>query len=247
MATKIDISDMFGKTHWYNVAWWRIQDFFRNWICPAYDLRNFLFRRYDLVKLPGIKRHEYSDVVERMLHANMELIVFFMEKEKPEEHILWYKDDEGNDWGHKYGEMKNMDGSKVPVLFPEYDGKYIMDIIKEIYKWWKEGYPSISKDYEYLLSFWSDYVCGTMKSVPTDNDEYRQIVFDKSGCPKTLDFFNDKDIKWEILDKYLDGDRSNIFRENFVSDKMHWLESEIERQKQKNLHLCIEVRPYLWT
>jgi hypothetical protein len=135
----------------------------------------------------------------------------------------------------------------MPVVYPEYEGKYAMDVIKEIYNWWKNDYPAICAEREYLLSFWHDYVAGTMKSVPTDNEEYRQIVFDKKDCPKTLDFFNDKDVKWEILDKYLDGDRNNIFVENFVSDKMHWLETEIERQKQKYLHLCIDVRPYLWT
>ncbi len=182
-----------------------------------------------------------------MLQANMELITFFIEKEKPEEHVVWYKDDEGNDCGHKYGEGLNMDGSKMTVLFPEYEGKYVMDIIKEIYHWWKEDYVRLCNDQSYLLSFWCDYVAGTMKSIPAKKEGYREIVFDKTDCPTTLDFFNGKEVKWEILDQYLDGDRNNIFVENFVSNKLHWLESEIERQKQKYLHLCIEVREYLWT
>jgi hypothetical protein len=244
---KIDIDGMFGEPHWYEIVWWRIQDFFSSWVYPAYNLRNFLLNRYDLVRLKGIKRHEYSDVMERMFHANMELISFFFEKENPEEHVVWYKDDEGNDFGHKYGEWKNGAYGGIPVVYPEYEGKYAMDVIKEIHHWWKVDYPALCNEYSYLLSFWCDYLAGTMKSIPTGDKEYRQIVFDKENCPKTLEFFNGRNVKWEILDKYLDGDRNNIFVENFVSDKMHWLEMEIERQKQKYLHLCIDVRPYLWT
>ena len=244
---KTDIDDMFEEPRWHETIWWRIKDLFSNWVYPAYSLRNFLFKRYDLVRLHGIKRHEYSDVMERMLQANMELIVFFIEKEKPEEHVVWYKDEEGNDVGHKYGEWKNGMHGGLPVVYQEYEGKYVMDVIKEIYRWWKVGYPSLKCEYEYLLSFWCEYVAGTMKSIPTDSRECMQIVFDKENCPKTLDFFDDKDVNWEILDKYLDGDRNNIFVENFVSSKMNWLETEMERQKQKYLHLCIDVRPYLWT
>ena len=72
---KTDIDDMFEEPRWHETIWWRIKDLFSNWVYPAYSLRNFLFKRYDLVRLRGIKRHEYSDVMERMLQANMGLIV----------------------------------------------------------------------------------------------------------------------------------------------------------------------------
>ena len=55
---KIDMDDMFGESHWYETMWWRIKDFFSNWVYPAYNLRNFLFNRYDLVRLHEIKRYE---------------------------------------------------------------------------------------------------------------------------------------------------------------------------------------------
>ncbi len=48
--TRIPIEDMFGEPHWYEIVWWRLQEGFKNWVYPAYDLRNFLFKRYDLVK-----------------------------------------------------------------------------------------------------------------------------------------------------------------------------------------------------
>jgi len=242
MAERIAMDDLFGKVRWWEPIWWKIENFFKNWVYPAYDLKNFLFRRYDLVRLHNIKRSQYSDVAERMFEANMELLAFFVEKEKPEEHVCWYQDENGNDVGHKYGECDSF-----PPIYPEYKGKFVMDIIKEVYHWWKEDYPMLCKEYEYLLSFWCDYVAGKMKSKPAREEGYNEIVFDTSECPKTLEYFNDKNIKWEILDKYLDGDRNNIFVNGFVNKKMHSLETDIELQKQKNLHLCIEVRQYLWT
>lgn len=86
-----------------------------------------------------------------------------------------------------------------------------------------------------------------MKSKPAEQEGYNEIFFDTSECPKTLDCFDGENIRWEILDNYLDGDRNNIFVKGFVNKKMRLLETDIELQKQKNLHLCIEVRQYLWT
>ena len=242
MAEKIEMDDLFGKVCWWEPIWWKVENFFRNWIYPACNLKNFLFRRYDLVRLRGIKRSQYSDVAERMFEANMELLAFFVEREKPEEHICWYQNENGNDVGHRYGECE-----LFPPLYPEYRGRFVMDIIKEVYHWWKEDYPRLCEEQAYLLSFWHEYVAGQMKSKPAEQEGYNEIFFDTSECPKTLDCFDGKNIRWEILDKYLDGDRNNIFVKGFVNKKMRLLETDIELQKQKNLHLCIEVRQYLWT
>ena len=239
----IDISDLFGETNFFEICWCRIRNLFEDWVYPAYKLRNFLFRRYDIVRMPGIGRSEYSDVVERMLHANMELIVFFMEKEKPEEHVCWYKNESGADVGPRYGEGFDKD----TLLYPEYHGRYIMDIIKEIYHWWKVDYPKLMTEKEYILSFWCKYVVGKMKSIPSNTPQYSQIVFDDKDCPKNLSSFDGKDIDWELLDKYLDGDRNNIFEDGFVRRKIDLLENEIEMKTQRYLHLCMEVREYLWT
>jgi len=240
---KIEIEDFFKEPNFFVAIWWKIQNLVENWVYPAYKIRHFLFNRQDFVRLPGVSKTEWCDVVERMFLANMQLLAEFVEKEKPEEYVCWYKDDNGADVGHKYGECENF-----PPLYPEYNGKYIMDIIKEVYHWWKVDYPKLCEEQEYLLSFWCDYVCGKMKSKRSKvSEEYNEIVFDTSECPKTLDYFNDKEIKWDILDKYLEGDRNNIFVERFVNNKLHELKTEIELQKQKNLHLCIEVRQYLWT
>jgi len=50
-----------------------------------------------------------------------------------------------------------------------------------------------------------------------------------------------------ILDKYVDGDRNNVLVEGFIFNKMKELDKKIELEKTKMLHLCAEVRMYLWT
>ena len=239
MEPKERLEDFPGEPRWYECLWWSIQEFFENWIYPAYSLSNLVFRRYDLVKLSDIKRTEYCDVVERMFLANMELIKYFVEKENPTERIEWY-----GEYGHKYGECEEQYGK---VLFPEYKGKYVWDIIVEIYNWWRFEYIKLCKEKEYLLGFCSDYCFGKLKSKSIANSEYGELFFDRSECPKSLEYFNDKKIDWEVIDKYCDNDRSKVLEERFMSEKLDKLEWEIERQKQKYLHLCIEVRPYLWT
>lgn len=235
------LEDFPEEPKWWEPVWWAISRFFDNWVYPAHYLKNWLFHRYDIVKLNELKRYEYCDVDTRMLYANMELIRFFIEKEKPEEHVVWYKDDDGVDSGPKYGECKDWD-----VLYPEYKDKYIMDIIKEIYNWWTVELVRKEEECSYLLDFCCKYCWGKMKSKKLEGEMY-QMVWDRSTCPTGLKYFDDKDIRWDIIDKYVDGDRKHVLEERFLGDKMHELEREIEKEKQKYLHLCIEVRPYLWT
>ena len=102
-------------------CWWAVQDFWRAFVWPADAVRNFLWRRYDLVRLPQVKRHEYSDVVERMLWANVELLKHFLDEEDPEDHVEWY-----GEHGPKY----TGEGGKPPLL-PEFEGRYVMDLMKE--------------------------------------------------------------------------------------------------------------------
>ena len=227
----------------FEISWYRISDFFKNWIWPAYKVKR-LFDRQDIVKLPRLKATEWCDVVERMYEANMELVKGFVEKEKPEEHVFWYKDDEGNDVGHKYGECED---HGWPVLFPDYKGKYVMDIIKEIYKWYTEDEKELENDRKYLLDVWYNYFSGRFYSVPIEGSEMYVMKIDESTIPTEMKFFDDKNLDWNILDKYVDGDRENILKKGFVNDKLHKLEDDMEKARQKYLHLCIEIRQYLWT
>lgn len=213
--------------------WYRLSDFFKNWIWPGYYINNIFWKRYDLIRLPQLNKWEYSDVVERMFLGVMNLVTFFVDNEKPEEHVLWYKDEEGNDVGHKYGEDPN-----EPIIFPEYKGMYIMDLIKIIYNWYNNDYKQETNECDYLLNFWYNYCCD--KTIGPDG-------FVEKNLPTSLEFFNDKDINWEIMDKFLDGNRENIFIKDFIHNKHKEFEFKIECEKQKYLHLAIEVRNYLWT
>ena len=158
--------------------------FVEGWICPAYNLRNLLFHRYDRIKVRQVKPWEYCDVVELMLYANLELVVKFIEKEEPEKRILWYCEEEGQVVGPIYGE-----GEKhgYPVIYPEYKGEFVMDIIKEIYNWWKDIYPREQKDYDYLLDFWANNLYGKMQSAQIPGTDLWEMESDKSDTIKTLE------------------------------------------------------------
>lgn len=223
---------------------YKVEDFIQNWIYPAYYLRNLLFHRHDLIKIPTIKPYEYSDTTYIMFHANMQMIVDFIEKEQPEKHILWYKDEEGEDVGHKYGEYKD----KFPMLYPELEGQWIMDIIKDIYKWYKETYPQLQKEHEILLSHYVDNTIGEFDFEDDEEDEngLSKVRFDKSNCPKTIEELRKKGFNEEIVSKYL-PDNKDWLDSDKCGKVTHELEYEIIRQEQKYLHLCIEVRQYLWT
>ena len=145
---------------------------------------------------------------------------------------------------HEIAEMAVAEG--IDVVYPEMKGKYIWDIITEIYNWWRFDYPRLESERSYLLSFCCDYCWGSIKSRKKD-EEYSELVFDRSKCPKTLEDFDGKDVNWDVIDKYCDGDRKNVLVERFISGKLDELERRIENEKQKYLHLCVEVRPYLWT
>lgn len=246
------------KMCFFEARWLDIQNFFSDWIYPAYKLSNALFGRYDIVKMSELKRSEYSDDMNRMLHANMELIRHFIEEENPEEHGCWYRDEQGNDVGPKYGEKY-----KHEVMFHGYEGKPILDLVKKIYNWWTVERHKKQEECDYLFDFWSKHIFGKIGSRPLDGNERKDamslglsaegcdaisvMTIDTSQCPKCLDDFEGKEVDWSILDKYLDGDRNNLFKENFVHEKMLELEYDIFMDEQEYLHLCIEVRPHLWT
>lgn len=209
------------------IYWYQISLFFENWIYPAYYLRNLLFHRYDRIKVPQVKPYEYVDISYLMLYTNMELIVKFIEKENPEKHICWYTDEEsGEELGHKYGECKNYE-----IMFPEYKDKWIMDIIKEIYHFWKVEYPEYLKHDKYLLNFWHEYFC------TFGIDDEKTIATSMNDFSENVD--------WSIIEKYLD--KSKLFEQNYVLNKHRDLKIEMEKRCQKYLHLAIDIRQYLWT
>lgn len=211
------------------IHWWYIERVFEEWVYPGYYLKNLLFHRHDRIKVPQVKPYEFSDVTDLMLYVNMELIVKFVEKENPEKYICWYTDSDGNELGHKYGECE-----KYPIVYPEYKGKWVMDIVKEIYHFWKVEYPEYLKDEIYLLHFWSNYFY---------TDEIEEMPPKK--IVTCLDDFNTENINWNILDKYLD--RNKLFETDYVLSMHSNMQIEMENRITKYLHLCMDIRRYLWT
>ena len=217
-----------------------LQRFFENWIYPGYYLKNLLFYRYDRIKVPQIKSYEYADKEYLMLCANMQIIVDFIEKENPEKHICWYKDELGADLGHKYGENPNF-----TILFPEYKDEYIMDIIKDIYNYWKVIYLKQTESIDYLYKYLSENLIGEIQFQPID-DQNGQILFDKKNTIKTKQELYQLNLNWNILD-YCFESRNDLLDQNKVRRKVIEMEFERTRDCQKYLHLAIQVRPYLWT
>ena len=109
----------------------RIRNFIKDWIYPAYRLQNFLIHRYDIVRMPQLERSHYHDVDTRMYHAAMKLVRYYYEE--CQQQFNWRDDfdEEGNlaVEGPRYGARSDA------CLFPEYKGKYIIDIIEEIHDW----------------------------------------------------------------------------------------------------------------
>ena len=90
-----------------------------------YAIRNRFFYKYYMVDT-GLKKTGWHDVDRRMLHACMELLVSYVEKEKCFETIVW----DENDFSRQ-----------------------VAAEIKAIYAWWK-AYPVRSAEPEKYLELW---------------------------------------------------------------------------------------------
>ena len=205
----------------------RLNDFVEDWIYPAYSLRNCFIHRYDIVRMPRLGRTAYHEPCERMYHANMELVRQFVEKQDWER-FAWYDERDGNGDVEREGIRYGMNPD-VRVYLPEYKGKYVMDMIKEVYEWQVRGLPELERDYSYVLSLEAGLF-------PASRDENLDA--------KALERAH---VRWDILDKYLNDNRKNLLDRKFVAGIGDRIVQKMERGKQRCLHLCIEVRPYLWT
>lgn len=135
-----------------NIYWWwkynRIKDVY-------YHIRNRFFCKYYLVDT-GLPRHEWCDVVVKMLYANMELLVDYIEKEKAFEVIEWNSDE------YHQNAKKEME---------------------EIYKWWK-NYKNRQKEFDTALDVWykatyKDSFVDIIKDLNKPRTEYSKDLFDK--------------------------------------------------------------------
>lgn len=216
----------------------KISTFFTDWIFPGYYLRNLLFHNYNKIKLPMFKCYEYIDISERLKYTIFELIKEFIEKEEPEKHICWYRTKEGEDAGHKYGEG-NRKG-----LFPSLEGKYIMDIIKDIYNFYTKVLPELEYERDYLLEIWSKYIYNIHFEEDEDLKDVLKVVTEPTNY--TLEDLEKENLNWNIILKYIEK-KENFFNENLIHEEYKKLDEFINHQIQYYLHVAIEIREYLWT
>lgn len=98
------------------LRWWIKQRLFKPhllWRDLWWGFLHRTFKRFNKVEMPSLKP-DYYDVDHRMLHACFNLLVGFVEREKPF--------DQGIDWDHT----------------PE--SAHAAREIKSLYNWWKESY-----------------------------------------------------------------------------------------------------------
>lgn len=220
------------------------RSFVEAWIFPAYSVRNYFFHRYDIIRMPQLKRTRYYEVDTRMYHAVMELICFFYEK-SGWENVVWY--DETDENGNITYEAARYGANADKCLFPEYKGKFIMDIVKEIYNWHTMEMKQLRKDSEYVLR---PEIRACRNNMARDIKHIRrQCRQDPSLSEDRLigEYFNQYDLDWDILDRHLAGDRCNIIDRQFVEAIPNKIRKKMEDNMQKYLHLAIEIRGYLWT
>ena len=206
--------------------WWEyyIVNPFRDWIYPGYKWRNLFFNRTNIVKLHNFSPFEYTEVCFRMFEANMELIVDFIEKDHPEKYTNWYDEEYGPKFESKY--------------FPELNGKFVMDVIKQVYNYYKVDLPKQDEESSYLCKFWADNFFYFKEC--EDNPEF----FTLEEHNYTLEDIEKMNPNWNIILKYIPNKEDIV-----IPRKLNQVLSDIRLKEEKDaqyyLHLCIELRKFL--
>ena len=107
-----------------------------------YDIRSIFFP-YNVIKIKSLRR-TWTDRDEVMLHACFQILVDFVEKEKPFE---WFGDPDKD-----FKDTKGLEEWEKQLHIDQ--GKWLKEV-KTLYNWWKKDYPAMvaREDYE-----WFDYV-----------------------------------------------------------------------------------------
>lgn len=235
---------MYKLTLWEHISF-PVKNFIEDWIYPGWYLKNYLFNRHDLIKIPKMKPWEYADASWKMKFAIFELIKDFIEKEEPEKHLYWYKAEDGNEVGYKYGENSN-----YPIIFPERRNEWIMDIIKEIYNFYTKEMIEIENEISYLVEINHKYVTKfdfeeveNQDDVPKEERRYRMVnVAEK----KSINDPEIQNLNWDIIMKYFDN-KEDILDEKLIVEGIHKAEWNLENKIKYYMHLAVDMSPYLWT
>lgn len=135
------------KIDWGRVAYKILHPDFKHWY---HNVRRFFFDRYDIIST-GIARHQYCDIVERMLNGMMGLVVEYIEKEQAFEIIS--------------GTEPTTEG-----------GKPFKDLMIDLYVDWKVNYPKACTAAADQLTLWASGQ--TMRFDPPDEKGLSLLQWD---------------------------------------------------------------------
>jgi len=107
-------------------------------------LLNWLFRRYDLIRIKSLPRSQYYDLDVRMLHANFQLLVDYVEKE-----LAWlnYITTGKYRWYHRWLPVRDPEAGLAHLDWEIQLGEdspfqsRAAEKIKGLYHWWTVDRP----------------------------------------------------------------------------------------------------------
>lgn len=233
-----------------SIAFYRFTEFFVDFIIPGKRLWKALFRPYNKLKLPQLRPWQYCDPRDLMIYANIQVLEKFWE-EKPEELVCWKVDEAGNDVGPR---VKSS-------IFPEIDGKYVIDVAHDIDYEFKTGIEELKKEIDAMYSalclsspkhVWATDA-GKITSFLKERPEVPlRMISDYSGIPEKLDeqFFLSNGMTEEEVDVLHKRFGKSLRRAKLNDKKLCKMalamEDELDRRYNKAIQMLAEIRQYLW-
>ena len=224
----------------FETIFWKFVNFFEDWIWPAYHIRR-LFNRKDIIKLKKVKPWEWCDEREQLLLACQAIVESFFDQE-PDKIVCYYKDEKGEDVGPRVKSKS----------FPEIDGKYFFDVLKDVRDILLYEIPEIDEDIEALLS--TSLFLSPRLDLLSDSLEVKE---DYSKTPKTwkeaeeLILEKCKEDEVRRIRKYIDFEELKKSSEVPIYRKVFNILNTLEEKKSDRiktaLHWLVEIREGLWT
>lgn len=168
--------------NWWYDLWCYIRPF-RKIRDGYYDVRNYLFHRYDLIRT-GLNPTSWWDKDSLILYGMMGLIVDFVEKEKCFEVVEWDSE-------------------------PEH--KHAGEEIKAIYAWWKD-YPRRQKEIDDTTQIWYESKREDSKLRKNDERKTVESPNHFFNCPQSERTKSLLDLSWELEQKLIEEEQDMLHR-----------------------------------
>lgn len=201
-----------------------------DWVFPANRLKRlFGINRCDIVKCAD-ERLSFSDTRERILHANMNLLCQFVEKNNDTVNIL------DNEYKYvsylPFGEIENSENEFINLN----QDKSIKDEIFEIYNWWKRDRKKLLLENDYFLKVWFYLQREEKNGNKISYSEFKN----SSYFVPTLIY---KYMTEEKFKKLFDSKNLRAIEIIEISDK---IEEHIDFKDKEMLTKLIDIREFIW-